>query len=631
MRCPHPGGMEDTVEAGQASMAAVAGAAGQLLGGRYRLVEPVGKGGMGQVWQGYDDVLEREVAVKEILLPDGLPGTEHDYLVARSMREAQAAARLHHPGIVAVYDAVQRDGVPWIVMEFISGPSLAQVITRDGPLPWERAAALGAHLADALAHAHAAGVVHRDLKPANVLLAGSRAVLTDFGVARLLDATTQLTSTGKILGTPHYMPPEQIEGNPVQTAIDLWALGATLYHAVEGRPPFNGPTLTAVLAAILTQPPPVPDHAGPLEPVIRSLLTKAPGQRPNAAALADQLSALARPGPRPGGVRPPHPAPGPSPDTVTMRPRPAGSPSAAVLTGHSGRVHSVAFSPDGNTLASGCDQGTGPDGSLVSGGRRVRLWNVAAGACAAALAGPHGAASAVAFSPDGSILASGNSSDPVHLWRLGGRFRRSVTTLPGDTGVMSVAFGPRDGDMLATGNCDKTVRLWRLATRTCVATLSGHSGWVHSVAFSPRDGDVLATGGDQTVRLWDVRTGRCAAILAGHGEIVREVAFSPDGTLLASGSVDGTIRLWDTGTRDCACTLAGDAGPVFCVAFSPDGAMLASGGADGTIWLWDLGRRACTGIFAGHEGSVAAVAFSPDGRTLASGGHDKTVRLWHVR
>ena len=571
----------------------MAGAAGQLLGGRYRLVEPAGKGGMGQVWRGFDDVLEREVAVKEILLPDGQSQTEHDYMVARTMREAQATARLHHPGIVAVYDAVQCDGVPWIVMEFISGPSLAQVITRDGPLPWNRAAALGAHLADALAHAHAAGVVHRDLKPANVLLAGSRTVLTDFGIARLLDATSQLTSTGKILGTPHYMPPEQVEGGPVQASADLWALGATLYHVVEGSPPFNRPTLTAVLAAILTQPPPVPSQAGPLEPVIRSLLTKAPGQRPNAAALADQLSTRARPAPQARNGRSPRPAPRPSPqrpspDTITLRRRPVSSSSTAVLTGHSGRVHSVAFSPDGSTLASGCDQGTGPDGSLVSGGRRVRLWNVTTQACTAALVGPQGAASSVAFSPDGTTLASGNSTDPVHLWRLGGRFRRGATTLPGDTGVMSVAFSP-DGATLATGNCDKTVRLWQLATRTGVATLSGHSGWVHSVAFDPRDGGVLATGGDHTV------------------------------------------RLWETGSRDCVGTLTGDAGPVFCMAISPDGATLASGGTDGTIWLWDLGRRVCIRTLTGHQGPVAAVAFSRDGRTLASGSHDKTVRLWQIR
>lgn len=277
-------------------MTAMAGTAGQLLGGRYRLAEPVGKGGMGQVWRGYDETLEREVAVKELLLPADATGTRGDKLIARTVREARATARLHHPGIVAVFDVVLHDGVPWIVMEFVPGPSLAEVITRDGRLAWERVVGLGAHLADALAHAHAAGVVHRDLKPANVLLAGCRTVLTDFGIARILDTATRLTSTGAIIGTPQYMPPEQIEGEPGRSPVDLWSLGATLYHAVEGHLPFDGPTLTAVLAAILTQPVPAPRHAGPLAPVLMSLLTKAPGQRPNAAALAEQLAGLSRAG-----------------------------------------------------------------------------------------------------------------------------------------------------------------------------------------------------------------------------------------------------------------------------------------------------------------------------------------------
>src|ERR1700691_5152392 len=200
-----------TVKYGTASMAAMTGGAGQLIGGRYRLVEPAGSGGMGQVWRGYDEVLEREVAVKEVLQPESLPSTRRDSMIARTMREARAAARLHHPGIVLVYDAIQREGVPWIVIEFISGPSLAQAIDDTGRLTWEQVALLGRDLADALAHAHAAGVVHRDLKPANVLLAGHRTVLTDFGVARVLDAAP-LTSTGAVIGTPHYMSPEQIEG-----------------------------------------------------------------------------------------------------------------------------------------------------------------------------------------------------------------------------------------------------------------------------------------------------------------------------------------------------------------------------------------------------------------------------------
>ena len=610
-------------------MTAMAGQAGQLLCERYRLVEPVGKGAMGQVWRGYDEILKRSVAVKEILLPEGLEGTERDYLIARTLREARAAARLHHPGIVTVYDAVQFDDVPWTVMEFVSGSSLGEVIARDGRLPWEQVAALGADLAGALAHSHAAGVVHRDLKPGNVLLAGHRTVLTDFGVARILDATTELTAAGTLIGTPQYMAPEQIEGESIRAPIDLWALGATLYTAVEGCPPFDGPTLTAVLAAILTRPPLTPQHAGPMAPVISALLSKAPSQRPDADTLTRQLTALLHPGPPVLTVRSPGTAPPTEPTTVVPTVLQQ-SPFPAVLDGHGGRVYSVAFSPEGRVLASACDQGVRPDGSLVKGGRRVRLWDVASQTCTAALTGPEGAASCVTFSPDGGMLASGNSGQPVHLWRLGSRFRKGPVILADDTDVMSVAFSP-DGALLATGNCHKTVRLWDVAARTCLATLSGHAGWVHSVAFD-LDGGMLATGsGDHTIRLWDIATRTCLATLAGHGEIVREVAFSPDGAILASGSVDKTIRLWDVAARACVAVLTDGFTPVFSVAFSPDGSLLASGGPDSTVQLWDVAAGTRIATLTGHAKAVTSVAFSPDGSTLASGSHDKTVRLWHLR
>jgi WD40 repeat protein len=364
--------------------------------------------------------------------------------------------------------------------------------------------------------------------------------------------------------------------------------------------------------------------------VISALLSKAPSQRPDAATLARQLTVLLRSGSPVVTVRSPDTAPPPEPATVASAARPESPLRAAVLDGQGGRVYSVAFGPAGRVLASGCDQGVRPDGTLVKGGRRVRLWDVASQTCTAALTGPEGAAFSVAFSPDGAVLASGNSGQPVHLWRLGERFRKGPVTLADDTDVMSLAFSP-DGALLASGNCHKTVRLWDVAGRTCIATLSGHGGWVHSVAFDP-GGGMLATGsGDHTIRLWDVAARTCLATLTGHGEIVREVAFSPDGATLASGSVDATIRLWDVAARTCVAVLTDGFTPVFCLAFSPDGSMLASGGPDHTVQLWDTATRTRIAILTGHAKAVTSVAFSPDGSTLASGSHDRTVRLWRLR
>ncbi|WP_405359186.1 protein kinase [Kitasatospora sp. NBC_00085] len=272
------------------------GVNGALIGGRYQLQELIGQGGMGRVWRGWDTTLGRDVAVKEVLLPQGVTEAEREQLVQRVLREARAAARLNHPGIITVHDVAEHEGAPVIVMEFVTGISLAAAIARDGALPVARVAEIGAAMVKALQQAHAAGIVHRDLKPDNVLLMGDRVILTDFGIAHMADATTALTRTGAVIGTPVYMAPEQLEGKPAAAANDLWSLGATLYAAVEGETPFSGDTFGALCVAVVTKEPRLPVRAGGLTPVLGALLAKDPARRPTAEQALTALEALARAG-----------------------------------------------------------------------------------------------------------------------------------------------------------------------------------------------------------------------------------------------------------------------------------------------------------------------------------------------
>ncbi|MGW6818854.1 ABC transporter substrate-binding protein [Streptomyces sp. NPDC055005] len=268
-----------------------------LIAGRYQLLERIGQGGMGRVWRGVDQQLfGREVAVKEILFPPGLDEHDRATLVGRFTGEARAAVTLSHPGIITIHDVVEHDGAPVIVMEFIRGESLAAAIRREGRLPVRRVAEIGSAMLDALTEAHRARIVHRDIKPDNVLLAKDRVIVTDFGIAHLADATTKLSHSGIVIGTPQYMPPEQLEGKRPTPANDLWSLGATLYHAVEGHPPFEAEGLHALAVAVFTRPHTAPVHAGPLAPVLEALLAKDPARRVGAeeaaALLASALESL---------------------------------------------------------------------------------------------------------------------------------------------------------------------------------------------------------------------------------------------------------------------------------------------------------------------------------------------------
>jgi hypothetical protein len=262
---------------------------GRVIAGRYRLGRMLGRGGMGAVWQAEDTLLGREVALKEV----SGPGRPADPQVRRTLREAQAAARLRHPSIVTVYDVVTDDGAPWIVMELVEGRSLAETIAEQGLLTEWRAAEIGLHVLDALRAAHREGIAHRDVKPANILLEEGRVVLTDFGIAAIDDATA-LTATGQMVGSPAYLAPERINGQPATAAADLWSLGVTLYTAVTGRSPFQREDTQATLAAILHHRPETPAHAGRLWPVIKGLLDKDPIRRLGAEQARELLANVVR-------------------------------------------------------------------------------------------------------------------------------------------------------------------------------------------------------------------------------------------------------------------------------------------------------------------------------------------------
>ena len=278
---------------------AAAGIAGRLVSGRYRLQEPIGRGAMGIVWCGRDELLDREVAVKEVR-PVMTAAASPD-IYRRTLREAKAAARLNHPSVVTVFDVVEEDGRPWIVMELVHARSLDRVIAEDGPLRPLQAARVGERLLSALACAHAAGVLHRDVKPGNVLIGTDDAVvLTDFGIATG-PGDPALTQVGMVMGTPGFTAPERARGHSATPASDLWSLGATLYTAVEGRGPFERPGgSAAIMVAVAREGAPRAPSAGPLGPVIDALLRADPAERPDAdttARLLADAAAQAQSGP----------------------------------------------------------------------------------------------------------------------------------------------------------------------------------------------------------------------------------------------------------------------------------------------------------------------------------------------
>jgi hypothetical protein len=589
---------------------------GDVLAGRYRLGRVLGRGGMGAVWLGRDEtVLDRDVAVK-VLHETSADATA----VRRFQKEAATLAGLQHPGITVVHDAGSHEGHLFLVMELLQGADLARLAAgHPRGLPLGTVLDLTRQTAEALAAAHSRGVIHRDLKPANLFLQDDgRVKICDFGIARGADTTSTLTESGRVVGTPAYMSPEQCQDLPLDTRSDMYALGCVMYELLTGEPPFSP---RQPLYALLRQhaesaAPPVagrrPDVPGEVADLVASLLAKSPGDRPDAGALAAALS------PVPAPVSSP---PARSPLATTRRdPRPAAQPTAFTLRTTvpvPGGVRALALSPDGRTVACA--------------GQSVRLWDTGTGEQLRELAGWHGKRlsnmSAVAFSPDGLLLAATRSDKLIRLWNARtGEPERELRHGGALTVLSAVAFSP-DGLLLASGGSGP-VRLWDLRSGTLRQALRAGSEGINDLAFSP-DGRTLAAVSDGHVFAWDTATGKQLFSRMSPRSPFRSVAFSPDGGMLASAGVE-QFHLRDAASGERRRTIGGLTGArgakyrealwiVDCAAFSPDGTVLAGGGNDKAVRLWDPATGAETAALAGaHTAGVSGLAFTPDGRTLAS-------------
>jgi serine/threonine protein kinase/WD40 repeat protein len=552
-----------------------------IVANKYKILDRLGAGGMGQVFLAEHLLMKRQVALKS--LPTAR--LKDAATVERFLREAQALAALDHVNIVRAYDLDRLGDVYLLVMEYVDGPNLRDLVADHGPRPVGQAAHYITQAAQGLQHAHEAGWVHRDIKPANLLVdpAGVVKVL-DLGLAILMgddaESLTRKFDDKSILGTADFLAPEQaVDSHAVDIRADVYSLGATLYYLLSGQPPFAAATVAQKLVSHhLREPTPIravrPEAPKELAAVIARMMAKKPVHRyQEPAAVVEALRPFATDA-DPALSR-----------TLTRRRRSTEPSLASTLSGRS---------PSGRTIPG---LGTLP--------WRARSWPVKA-AVLAALA----------------VVAGGGGL----LW-LGFRGRPAAGT------------GPDAARTNALGAFDPTAsKAAPRASRGAPAAVSAverqhipaHQGPAECVRVLADGQRLVTVGADRAVRLWDLATGRKLLQLDGHTDAVRCVALLPDGGRALTASRDGTVRLWDLNRGAELREFRGDRQEVWWVDPAPDGRRMLSCGKDKTIHLWNIESGAELRQLLGHTDLVTAVAFLPDGRHAVSCGLDKTACLWDV-
>ncbi len=587
--------------------------------GDYELLEEIARGGMGIVYKARQKSLDRIVALKMLLFG---PRASPEF-VKRFRAEAVLAASLQHPHIVAIHEVGAHDGQQFFVMDYVAGPSLARLVGHQS-LPARRAAGYLKTVAEAVHYAHECGILHRDLKPSNVLIdANDQPRVTDFGLAKRFEGDSQVTLTGQVLGSPNYIPPEQALGKrgKVSRQSDVYALGATLYHVLTGRPPFQGETLSDTLQQVLHTEPLAPQLLNSsiprdLETICLKCLEKEPARRyATAQALADELNrflngqpVLARPIGRADKAW----------RWCQRNPTLAGTGAVAVLAvalGFAGVLWQLQRAESQRRRAEAGEQFALQNAYAADLNQAQRSLEE----------GDFGRA--VGLVDKYRPATNQPSTDMRHwewryLWQLC-QSDESSTLCRYPTWIGAVAVSP-DGKVLAVQKGDG-VALWDWAGRRELRTLPV-SGWRGAMAFSPVGSLLAAASCDATgqaeVTLWDANTGGAKARLP-HAVLVKSLSFSADGKLLATMDGKGTIRVWDVESQRSLTNLVTSSGTVNrVVRLSPDGSRLAFGDKDGCVRVlnWRTGTT-CLEIPPLHpeDGQVTAIAFSPNGRLLAWG------------
>jgi WD40 repeat protein len=601
---------------------------------RYRVLGLLGAGGMGAVFSAEHRRMERVVALK-VIRPNLM---DNPAAVERFRLEVKAAARLAHPNIVTAHDADQAGDVHFLVMEYVAGRSLAQVVEQDGPQPaaaashWVRQAALG------LQHAFERGMVHRDIKPQNLLLTPEgRVKILDFGLARFARGDGPggvISHLGTVVGTPDYMAPEQaLDSRQADIRADIYSLGCTLYFLLAGQPPFpEGSLLHKLMSHQDRTPRPLreirPDVPAALAQVLDRMLAKDPAQRfQTPAEVAEALAVFSAPAPDsaagtavwtgrhgdgPTGTRIPMPLERPRPGRRRSWARRLVWAGVACLLAVAGWFIYVDIR---KVLDDATPNGTAP-GKEAS--PEVRC-----------LGGENDPYTAAAFSDDFRRALAAGADNTLRWWDL--ENGKELGRFGGQTGpVRSIALSP-DGLRAVSAGADGKVWVWDLAERRLLRTLEGHALEVRAVAFTWDSRHAVSVGSDGKVILWDTdRPGPKFTLSAGP-HVYSGVVLDRYGSHAASAGADGGVRLWDLGRRKpTARRFLGHQGAVACAAWSRDTRFLLSGGADQTVRFWRVTTQREVGCFRGHTGEVGCVALSTDNRFALSGSTDRTVRLWDV-